>query len=106
MSNEKATLEVTECTTLGIESLSHQCHVEIHWIVMLVEHDILQPLGSEQQNWEFNHIQQQRACRAARLTRDFELDLHGLDVTLNLLDRIDRLEQELKLIRLQVDPII
>lgn len=70
-----------------------------HDILDLVEAGILEPTNDDPNNYFFRVDCIVIARKARRLRDDFELNPDGLALALNLLRRVERLEQELARIR-------
>jgi chaperone modulatory protein CbpM len=61
-------------------------------IVELVEYGVFAPTGAGPLEWSFPDSALARAKEAARLRREFELELHGIAVLLAYRERIEELE--------------
>ena len=73
------------------------CTTEI--IMSLVEHGVLEPAGDSPGNW---HFEEQQVClvrKALRLQKDFDTDIAGAALALDLLDRLDQLRIENQVLR-------
>jgi hypothetical protein len=68
----------------------------------LVEYGALIPVEGEATTWSFSAYSVYVARRACRLSRDFDLDAHGLSVVLRYVERIEALEGELRQLRAQL----
>jgi chaperone modulatory protein CbpM len=85
--------EVLEAQPIcSLEELTAACHAEASWIVELVEHGVLEPVGGTRETWRFSSLSVVRAAKAKRLERDLSLNMPGLALVLELLDEIDRLQ--------------
>jgi vacuolar-type H+-ATPase subunit B/Vma2 len=67
----------------------------------LVRYGALVPQNPEATTWTFEARWLVVAKTASRIRRDFELDPHGVSVVLSYLERIERLEAELRALRAQ-----
>lgn len=65
----------------------------------LVDYGILAPIDPEARTWTFSADRLTVARSAARLRKDFSLDLEGLALTVSLLERVRELEDELRQLR-------
>lgn len=92
-----ATAIVEETIEFTLDELGRATHTSTQWLLTLVDEGVLAPLQRAPQppDWRFSGDALRRARRAARLARDFELDLHGVALALDLLDQIERLQQRL-----------
>jgi len=81
---------------LTLEELVNALQVEPDFIIELVEYQLIAPQGQSKQEWHFDS----EALRKARLARNFyhdlEINMPGISLALELLDRIEKLENELK----------
>jgi chaperone modulatory protein CbpM len=82
--------------TYTVEELCQSCNVEADWIVELVEHGVVEPIGPARSDWRFASISIVRVAKAKRLGRDLELSPSGLALVLELLDEIDELRSRLE----------
>ncbi|AYC34513.1 chaperone modulatory protein CbpM [Pseudomonas cavernae] len=68
--------------------LSTECLYEI------VEHGIVEPSGSQPEDWLFDATALAIAKRAARLRRDLDIEWAGIALALNLLEELEQLRTE------------
>ena len=72
----------------SLDELCGICGLDRDWVIELVEHGALEPLGSEPARWRFSGAAAARSRRARRLQQDLELDMAGLSLALDLLDEV------------------
>ena len=82
----------TEVTLL---QLCRAVRVDERVLLTWVDEGVLQPLGGSGASLRFRGESLKRARVASRLSRDLELDAHGLALALDLLDEIDALRARL-----------
>lgn len=82
--------------TLTLTELSHAAEADISFIQILIENHLLIPIGNSRENWRFDAAALKRARRAASFHRDLEVDFPGIALALDLMDRIDDLEMQLR----------
>ncbi|WP_043458025.1 chaperone modulator CbpM [Azohydromonas australica] len=90
---------VEEQVELSIDELGHACRCSRESIVALVREGVLQPTDAtdvQAPEWRFRGQSLQRARRATRLQRELELNVPAVALVLQLLDRIDELEGQLR----------
>lgn len=79
---------IDEASPLTLQELCQALTAEQDFVVLLIEHEIVTPLGQQHDDWRFDS----RALRRARLARDFYYDLevnfNGIALALELLERI------------------
>jgi hypothetical protein len=71
-------------------------------LVELVRYGALVPHDSQATTWTFEARSLVVAKKASRLRHDFELDPHGVSVVLRYLERIEALEEEIRMLRARV----
>lgn len=64
-------------------------------ITQLVEYRIIEPIGESENDWEFDHLCLKRARIARNFYHDLEVNLPGIALALDMLEKIDELEAEL-----------
>jgi len=85
-----------EQTQLTLADLCRACAVHEAQIIELVDIGVLEPLSREPIHWRFDGVSVLRARMALRLQRDFEIDLAGAALALELLDEIESLRARLR----------
>lgn len=81
--------------TLTLAELCRFCDADSAWVIELVEHGALDPLGSATAEWEFHAFSIARARKARRLQRDFDVNIAGIALILDLLEDRDALRRAL-----------
>jgi len=76
---------------LTLQDLCRFCQADETWVIELVEHGVLEPLGSTSGNWRFVGTSIVRAMKARRLNRDLGINTAGVALVLDLLDERDAL---------------
>jgi chaperone modulatory protein CbpM len=79
-----------------LEALCQACNAAADELFALVEEGVLEPSGPTPQEWRFGVSALPRARRALRLQHDLQIDLAGVALALDLLDRIESLESRLR----------
>jgi len=82
-------------TELSLNDLCKACSSSAEWIIELVEEGALEPIGYQQTQWRFSGNNLQRARTAMRLQRDLGLNIAGIALALDLLEKIETLESRL-----------
>jgi chaperone modulatory protein CbpM len=99
MSSEKHSATVLVGEVLGegdlisLSELCRSCTVEAQTVTTLVSEGILEPRGSEVENWRFSVASLRRVRTVIHLQRDLGVNLAGAALALDLLDRIAELER-------------
>lgn len=80
---------------LTLDELCRLCGLDGSRVVELVDEGIVEPLGSEQNNWRFRGVSVRRVRCAVRLERDLGVNFAGAALALDLLEELDRLRARL-----------
>lgn len=72
-----------------------KCSLSPSEIIEMVDEGIIQPMGRRKIKWLFSHESVERMRKAIRLRRELELNIAGVALAINLLDRIKELESQL-----------
>lgn len=84
---------------LTLEQLCRSCALPREQILLLVEEGIIEPqveLGSTTEHWQFHWKSLTRVRTSARLQQDLGVNLPGVALALELLERIEQLERRLQ----------
>ena len=81
---------------LSLSEVSRACAVHAEMIVELVNEGVLAPDGREPHRWRFTGVHVRRATVALRLQRDLGLNLAGAALALELLDELEALRAQLR----------
>lgn len=92
---KKAEADGLVIETLTMTELCRFCDADSAWVVELVEHGALDPQDTTSTEWEFHAISIARARKARRLQRDFEVNVAGIALILDLLEERDALRRAL-----------
>jgi chaperone modulatory protein CbpM len=84
-------------TELQLGELCRICGVSREVIIEWVQEGVVEPRGEDP--WRFPARHLGRIRRARRLQQDFELDSHALSVVLDLLEEVERLRNEVRVLR-------
>jgi chaperone modulatory protein CbpM len=89
--------EVVEQGTLcTFEEVCISCNVNPDWVAGLVEQGAIDPVGPTRAEWRFTTVSLVRVAKAKRLERDLGLNLPGIALALDLLDRLDAMQARLR----------
>lgn len=69
------------------------------YLIEIVEQGILEPSGQAPEDWLFDAAALAVARRAARLQRDLQIDWAGIALALSLLDELEQLRAENRMLR-------
>lgn len=83
---KKTTLNSNIVDALSLEELCRFCQAQETWVIELVEHGVLEPIGSTHSTWRFVGTSIVRAKKAHRLNRDLGVNVAGVALVLDLLE--------------------
>ena len=86
---KKTTRHAETVDALSLPELCRFCRADEAWIVELVEHGVLTPVGRDRSNWHFVGTSIVRAKKAQRLNRDLGINAPGVALALELLEERD-----------------
>lgn len=102
--NDTVTGELVDDSVLyELREVCEICGVHADYLVEMVEAGIVKPHGEQPKSWRFSAVAIMRSRKALRLQRDLDINLPGLAVTLDLLERVDTLQAELKSLRQRLE---
>ena len=82
---------LNEKTSLTLEEFTRVCQAETTWVVELVDEAVLQPEGSERENWRFRSASLRRALTVRRLQRDLGVNIAGAALAVELIEELESL---------------
>ncbi|MGB6307774.1 MAG: chaperone modulator CbpM [Steroidobacteraceae bacterium] len=85
-----------ESALLTTRDLSRMCAVDERHIVEFVEEGVLEVVERGVAEWHFTGAALRRARLALRLERDFELNLAGVALAVELMEELQALRRELR----------
>ena len=87
---------IEEDKPLSISKLSERCMISKVEIEELVYEGVIEPLKVQEESWIFASETLWRVKKVQRLRRDLDLNIPGAALTMQLLDRIEELENMIK----------
>lgn len=88
-------LHVEILDNLTLEELARAVNAEPQLIIELIEYHVIIPEGDSQNQWRFNALTLKKTRIAVNFYRDLEMNLPGIAIALDLLERIHTLEIQL-----------
>jgi chaperone modulatory protein CbpM len=101
--NPGKTVVVLDEEEISLADLTRTCRVHAEWVMELVEEGVIEPRAPAPQ-WRFSATTIVRVQKARRLQDDLGVNLPGVALALELLDRIDALEARLRAASLPPEP--
>jgi chaperone modulatory protein CbpM len=78
---------------LSLAELCAACRVSEELVIDIVAEGIVEPLGVERAQWRFSGVAVTRIQRVIRLQHEFDVNLPGAALALELLEEIERLRR-------------
>jgi chaperone modulatory protein CbpM len=82
-----------ESVELSLAELCAACRVSEELVIDIVAEGIVEPLGGERGQWRFSGVAVTRIQRVLRLQHEFDVNLPGAALALELLEEIERLRR-------------
>ena len=77
----------------SLNELCAVCRVTEELVVEIVAEGIVEPLGGSRSQWRFSGLAVTRIQRVVRLQQEFDVNLPGAALALELLEEIERLRR-------------
>lgn len=87
---------IEESSPLTLDELSQAVRLRSKVVIEMVEHHLIEPQGDSPTSWKFDSVCLKRAKIAASFYRDLEINMPGIGIALDLLEKIEYLEQRLQ----------
>tara|TARA_R110001592_G_scaffold363352_2_gene684772 strand:+ start:33532 stop:33837 length:306 start_codon:yes stop_codon:yes gene_type:complete len=84
----------TESTYLSFTEVCLQTGVAKDTVFEIVEHGIIEPIGTAPDEWLFSPTMLTVTKKAVRLHRDLEVDWEGIALAIELLDEVEQLREQ------------
>lgn len=82
-----------ESVELSLEELCAACRLSEDLVMDIVAEGIVEPLGASRAQWRFSGVAVTRIQRVVRLQEEFDVNLPGAALALELLEEIERLRR-------------
>lgn len=89
---------VDETTVFSLQELCEICGIQTEFIVSLVEQGVIKPVGQVPEQWIFSGTALSYSKTALRLQRDLGINVEGIALVLELLDELQMLRNQIKLL--------
>ena len=93
---------IKQSDLLTLTDVTQSVHIAIETVIVIVDHGIVEPRGQLPEEWQFEPHMLATLRQAMRLHRDLEMDWAGIAVALSLIDKLQQLRGENKLLRQQL----
>lgn len=93
MTDPISALLLDDSIEFSIAELCQACSITEEFVVEIVAEGIVEPIGPEPGQWRFSGRALARVQRVIRLQREFEVNLPGAALALELLEEVERLRR-------------
>jgi chaperone modulatory protein CbpM len=93
MTDPISAMLLDESVELSLEELCAACRLSEDLVMDIVAEGIVEPLGATRAQWRFSGVAVTRIQRVIRLQQDFDVNLPGAALALELLEEIERLRR-------------
>jgi chaperone modulatory protein CbpM len=93
MTDPISALLLDDSVEFSLAELCAACRVSEELVVEIVAEGIVEPLGRERAHWRFTGAALTRVQRVLRLQQDFEVNLAGAALALELLEELEQLRR-------------
>jgi chaperone modulatory protein CbpM len=106
--NPKTSVVILDEEEITLADLTRTCRVQTEWVMELVDEGVIEPRSTQSAmggpQWRFSATSIVRVEKARRLQSDLGVNLPGVALALQLLDRIDALEARLRAAAARPEP--
>jgi chaperone modulatory protein CbpM len=93
MTEPISALLLDDSVEFTLAELCSACSVSEDLVIEIVAEGIVEPSGADRTQWRFSGLALVRVQRVLRLQHDFDVNLPGAALALELLDELDRLRR-------------
>jgi chaperone modulatory protein CbpM len=93
MTDPICALLLDDSVELSLEELCAACRVSEDLVVEIVAEGIVEPLGGSRAQWRFTGLAVTRIRRVIRLQQEFDVNLPGAALALELIEEVERLRR-------------
>lgn len=86
---------IDEGNALTLEEICRVINADQDLIIQLIEYHVIKPKGTSQNDWQFDHISLKRARIARNFYYDCEVNLVGVAMLMDMLEKIEILESQI-----------
>ncbi len=96
--NGMSGMVLDETVVFTLAEISERCHVSQHVVIEMIEYGLVEP-DKTQDEMRLDAFALQRIQSAARLQHDFDINMQGVAMILELMDELNDLHHELAVLR-------
>ena len=87
----------------SFEELCYATAMSSQTVKEIINHGIIEPVGSDPDNWRFSMQMVSISKKAYRLHRDLEIDWSGIALAISLLEELEQLRDENRHLRKRLE---
>lgn len=89
---------IEESSSLTLDEFCHATRTQREIVLQMVENQLIEPLGATPEEWRFDSFSLKRGRIAASFYHDLEINMPGIALALDLLDKIEKLQQQIEIL--------
>ena len=93
MTDPISALLLDDSVELSLQEICAACRISEQLVVDIVAEGIVEPLGDDHAQWRFSGLAVARIQRVVRLQHEFDVNLPGAALALELLEEVERLRR-------------
>jgi chaperone modulatory protein CbpM len=93
MTDPISALLLDDSVEFSMADLCQACRITEEFVIEIVAEGIVEPIGLEPRQWRFSGRSLTRVQRVVRLQQEFEVNLPGAALALELLEEVERLRR-------------
>ena len=93
MTDPISAMPLDDSVEFSLTELCAACRVSEDFVVEIVAEGIVEPLGGNPAQWRFSGLAVTRIQRVMRLQQEFDVNLPGAALALELLEEVERLRR-------------
>jgi chaperone modulatory protein CbpM len=86
---------IEEMQSLTLDEFCQATHVTREIIIEMIDYQLIHPQGKKPEEWRFDSISLKRGRMAASFYHDLEVNMPGVALALELIDKIEQLRRQL-----------
>lgn len=98
MSQLIAGVLIEKAQSLTLEEFCSAMHTQPHIVIEMIQFQLIQPQGKTPAEWRFDSISLKRGKIAISFYRDLEINMAGIALALELLDKIEDLQNQVNIL--------
>jgi len=85
--------------SLTLEEFCYATHTNKELVLQMIEYQLVSPEGLSPEEWRFDSVSLHRGRMASSFYRDLEVNIQGIALALDLIDKIEDLKHQLNILK-------